>query len=187
MKTCRKFLVWLWLGALVPIWMVWIATVGSADEYVAFSLAGARQRIDAAAGEDWRREQPEVFKLAGVNKIRGFVYDREDGDLILVGKRDPARADLTLDDVVVALRARCRYQQWPLVSIGPAPDTEETQMQRVCFKGGIRDTGFGSTVLEADHLLKRVVMGLEEAGVVGLQTYWDRTVEEIARGSRSGS
>lgn len=59
--------------------------------------------------------------LGGINKVQGFVYDQKNGDLILVGDHEEGRAPLTLEDLVVALRERFRYNQWPLVSIDPTP------------------------------------------------------------------
>jgi tetratricopeptide (TPR) repeat protein len=152
----------------VPAW---------AEEYVAFSLGVARQRIERA-GEGWREKEPEIVSLAGINKVEGFVYDTAGGDLILVGEHEEGRAPLTLDDLVVALRARFRYNQWPLVSIDPTPDTKKTEMQHVRFEGGIDETAFGQALYEADYRLKEMGMGLKLPGIVGLKTYWDRSVEE---------
>lgn len=87
-----------------------------AAQYTAFSLKVAQQRIEKV-GETWRQSQPEVLGLGGTNHVEGFVYDEKNGDLILVGDHEEGRAPLTLDDLVVALRARFRYNQWPLVSI----------------------------------------------------------------------
>lgn len=73
------------------------------------------------------------MNLAGINKVEGFVFDSATGDLILVGQKEQDRTVLTLDDLIVALRARFRYNEWPLVSIDPTPDTEKTQMQHIRF------------------------------------------------------
>ena len=89
-----------------------------AAEYVAFSLRVAQKRIvSTPMGKDYRKLHPEVFTLGGITKIRGLVYDRKNEDVILVGERDPERSILTLDDFVVALRARFIHGKWPLVSI----------------------------------------------------------------------
>jgi len=89
-----------------------------AATYIAFSLRAAQQHIQQA-GEGWRTSGPQVLNLAGINKVEGFVYDGQSGDLIFVGEHDEGRASLTLDDLVVALQGRFRYGQWPLVSIDP--------------------------------------------------------------------
>ena len=145
--------------------------------YVAFSLKVARERIEKA-GDDFRQSEPDIWRLAGINKVRGFVYDRNEDDLILVGAIEPDRAPLTLDDLVVALRARLRYGEWPLVSIDPMPDTETTNLQKVRFEGGIRNTAFGMDLLAADYELKGLAMGYVEPGVPSLLSCWDR--EEAA-------
>jgi tetratricopeptide (TPR) repeat protein len=146
--------------------------------YTAYSLRAARQRIERA-GENWRWKEPEVLNLGGINKVEGFVWDGATGDLILVGQKEAGRAALTLDDLVVALRARFIHGKWPLVSIDPTADTEKTQMQHVRFEGGIEDTAFGQALFDADYRLKEIGMGLQATGVAGLRTAWERNVEEF--------
>jgi tetratricopeptide (TPR) repeat protein len=156
-----------------------------ADQYIAYSLKVAQERIEQA-GDDWRQKESEVASLGGINKVEGFVFDSTAGDLILVGKREEGRVALTLDDLVVALRARFRYNEWPLVSIDPTPDTEKTQMQHVRFEGGIEDTAFGQALFDADYRLKELSMGLSEPRISDFRTAWDREVEGIDSGGLSG-
>ena len=152
-----------------------------AGGYRAYSLRVARQRIEQGGG-DWRKASSEVLKLAGINRVEGFVYDETHEDLILVGHQEAGRAELTLDDLVVALRARFRYGQWPLVSIDPTPDTPKTQMQHVRYEGGIEGTAFGRALYEADYKLKEVSFGLAESGVPGIRIPWDALVQEADNG-----
>jgi len=157
-----------------------------ATQYIAYSLKVAQQRIENA-GLDWQKKEPEVFNLAQINHIDGFVYDKESGDLILVGQNEEGRAPLTLDDLVVALRARFRNHEWPLVSIDPTKDTKKTKMQKVRFEGGIRETAFGQSLFDADYQLEQMAMGLVEPGIPGLKTVWDRAIENLEKGARPGS
>lgn len=155
-----------------------------ADEYVAFSLKVAKERIvSTPKGKDYRKLHPEVFTLGGITAVRGLVYDRKTGDIILVGERDIDRAILTLDDFVVALRARFIHGKWPLVSIDPTEETKKTEMQIVRFEGGIEDTQFGEDLFDADYRLKKIGMGLLEAGLPGLKTYWDLGMERAKEGT----
>jgi tetratricopeptide (TPR) repeat protein/peptidoglycan hydrolase-like protein with peptidoglycan-binding domain len=149
--------------------------------YVAFSLKTARDRI-AAAGAGFRSTDGEVFWLSGINRVQGFVYDSETEDLILVGAREAGRAPLSLDDLVVALRARLVNGAWPLVSIDPLPNGKR---QRVRFEGGIEDTAFGQSLFEADYRLKEMVMGLVDSGVVGVRSVWDRKTTKSTSGAES--
>ena len=150
----------------------------SPGEFVAFSLKVAEERIRGVEdGQDYRPIYPEVFNLGGINAIHGLVYDREIDDVILVGKYNPSRQPLTLDDFVVALRARFIHGEWPVVSIDPSKDQSETRRQRVRFEGGIGGTQFGADLLDADYRLKQIGLGLRASGVPGLQTFWDVSVE----------
>lgn len=141
--------------------------------YVAFSLKVARERVQQA-GADFRSQAPEVWLLGGINRLRGFVYDRDNDDLILVGAIEAGRAPLTLDDLVVALRARLLLGEWPLVSIDPTPETEKTQLQDVRWKGGIGGTLFGLDLLTADYEMKGLALGYVEAGIPDFRSHWDR-------------
>ena len=156
-----------------------------AEEYVAFSL-GAAQRLIAQmpAGEDYRESQPEAFRLAGITRVRGLVYDRASDDAILIGQRDPEGTELTLDDVAVALQARLVRGEWPEVSIDPrAEGGDRSKRQDVRFKGGIEDTAFGYSLFGADYLLKKIGMNMTPAQVPGLRTDADLARQYGSAGS----
>jgi superkiller protein 3 len=165
--------------------LLYLTSVAFASQFTAFSLKVAQQRIEKA-GANWRQSESEVQNLGGINKVEGFVYDTAAKDLILVGDHESDRATLTLDDLVVALRARFRYNKWPLVSIDPTPETKATQMQHVRFDGGIQNTTFGQAMYDADYRLKQMAMGFTEPGIAGLKTYWDRCVDETETGITFG-
>jgi len=146
----------------------------SPGEYVAFSLHVAQKLLAGlGTGPNYRVVYPEVYNLGGMTQILGLVYDRQGPDLVLVGKYDPERQPLTLDDWAVALRARFIHNTWPEVSIDPTEETPKSAMQRVRFAGGIDDTQVGADLLEADYRLKQIAMGLLPAGIPGLPTYWE--------------
>jgi len=44
------------------------------------------------------------FHLCGITRIDGYVIDKENHDIILIGETDPKLPTLYLDDFVVALR-----------------------------------------------------------------------------------
>lgn len=151
----------------------------SPGEYVAFSLSAA-QKLITRVGEqkDYRVVHPEVYNLGGITAIHGLVHDRQRRDLILVGRYDPDRQPLTLDDFAVALRARFIHGKWPLLSIDPTEQTRKTVMQAVRTEGGIEDTQFDADFFNADYRLKRIGMGLIPVAVPGLKTYWDLSMDE---------
>jgi hypothetical protein len=155
--------------------LLWLFLPGRlfASEYVAFSLKVAERKI--MSDRNWRSS--EVFDLGGLTAIKGLVIDRETGDIILVGEKDPNRAPLTLDDFVVALRARFIYNQWPVVSIDPNEETEKTGMQTVRYEGGIQETQFGEDLYVADYNLKRIGIGFSPTGVENVPSYWDLSTE----------
>jgi tetratricopeptide (TPR) repeat protein len=75
---------------------------------VAYSLKVAETRTQEAErnGVNSRQRMPDIWSLGGITEPVAFVMDRQGGDVILVGERGSSRGALTLDDLVVALRAR---------------------------------------------------------------------------------
>ena len=70
------------------------------------------------------------------------------------------------------MRARFVHGQWPVVSIDPPTTRREPAYHTVRFEGGVRDTGFGLTLFEADYLLKKVGQGNVPTGVAAVPSEW---------------
>ena len=171
------------VAVFVSILLVFAESLHAA-EYVAFSFKVAQKRIESTPeDQDYRDLHPDVYILGGITATMGLVHDKKTGDAILVGERDPGRSTLTLDDVVVALRARFIYGKWPLVSIDPVPENEITGKQVVRYRGGIEDTQFGKDLFDADFTLKKIGMGLLPSGIPGFKTYRDLNMEGAKEGN----
>lgn len=149
--------------------LVFLALLGCVRQppdagYYAFSLRVADKMLAAGVSS------AELTNLAGITRICGMVFDRGNRDIILVGR---ARSDLPaipLEDLAVALRARLRLNEWPMVTIDFGPQTQQTGMQSVRFAGGIENSSFGRSFLESDLILKRYSLGLLEP-VAGVHSY----------------
>jgi len=141
-------------------------------DFIAFSLREAS--LQAKGGN----QEPELWGLGGINRIAGMIYDAEGKDIILIGFNRPELPPARLDDLVVALRARVSYGEFPLVSIDPVSDTENTKLQQVRFDGHLEDTAFGKDFLQCDVLLKRY--SLQQAkDVPGVPSYNALVAEDI--------
>ena len=172
---------------------------GETKTFIAYSMKVAQARVEEAMrkGEDFRKKQPDLFYLGGITKPWAVVLDTENNDWILVGERDPKSSILTLDDWVVALRARFIYpDKDPGVTIDPRPC--ETCLKsgkkegcshytklNVRFFGGVEDTHFGQVCFEADWLMKKIGLSLEKLPINNLKSYFDLCTEQI-RNSGSG-
>jgi len=155
-----------------------------AAEYIAFSLKVAQKKIlTTPKDKSYRKTHPEVFNLAGITKIKGFVYNRSTSDVILVGMRDPECAILTLDDFVVALRARFIHGKCPLVTIDRSPETEKMQLYVVHFEGGIENTQFAKDLLNAYCLLIRLAYSYISTGLEGVKSYRELSMDFTSRHS----
>jgi tetratricopeptide (TPR) repeat protein len=189
---------WNWLG--VGCWLLGLLAghpvmAQEQKTFIAFSMRVAQERVAEALRQrlDFRAHQPELFYLGGITKPWAVVLDTTTGDWILLGERDPQAAVLTLDDWVVALRARFIHpERDPGVSIDPLPSEacrkagkqescRDATRQTVRFFGGIEDTHFGQVCYEADWLMKKLGLALEKVAVPGLKPYYALAVEQAQR------
>jgi len=120
----------------------------------AFSLREADKLLQDGAGSQ------DLQHLGGITRLVGMVYDRENKDIILVGKTREDLPAITIDDLAVALRCRLLSDKYPCVSIDMTEETAQTGMQDVRFVGGIEHTQFGSDFLQSDVILKRYSLDL---------------------------
>lgn len=171
----------------VFIVIVSLCSVSFAGPYVAFSLR------EAASRSQMGQKTEELLNLAGMTRIVGMVHEPNE-DIILIGRMLDGQVGASLDDLVVALRARLIQNQWPTVSIDPTKDTLKTGLQKVTFLGGISGTQFGKDFLNSDIFLKKysleehqsadpvksyrfvcvddIKANLEAKGVRVIQTWW---------------
>lgn len=131
----------------------------------AFSLRQADRMLEEGSTAD-----QNLRTLGGITRITGMVFDRENADVILIGKVVEDLPPATLDDLVVALRCRLLKGQYPKVSIDMLEETQKTKLQEVRFEGGIERTQFGSDFLQSDVILKRYSLHLLSQ-VQGLSSY----------------
>lgn len=147
------------------------ATAGAAP-FVAYSLREAERRLTASG-----QRPAEVVQLGGITRLAGVVYDTRTGDLIIVGRVDRSAPPITLDDLVVAIRALWIHKAWPLVSIDKTPDTAATGKQVVRFEGGIAHTHFGNDTVAGDVVLKKLALDMLPTEVWGLRSYFALSAE----------
>lgn len=140
------------------------------EEYTAFSLKSA-QRLTTSNKSD-----SNVRQMAGITHLVAAVYDKDNDDIILVGKKGGKYPPISLDDWAVAARSVLKLKQDPAVSIDPTDETKTTKMQKVRFEGGLEDTQFGKDLLAADVVLKRLGLSTLSAEIFDLSSYLDLSV-----------
>ena len=147
--------------------------------FIAFSLKQAESRLRVA---------PASIHDLGISRPIGLVYDRKRQDLIVVGRAAPHEKPLTIADLEIAIRSRMpdgsSVAAWPLVSIDRTRDTPLTGQEVVRFEGGVRDSGFGSDMLEADLTLKRIGLSLIDPEIPGVRSYVALSAEELRQGAK---
>jgi len=163
------------LGLVAGALAVLSAVCGAADAatFRAFSLKAAEAKIKAI-GSWWRVSRKDILYLGQINALDGLVYDSSRGDIILVGRRVEGRSKLTLDDLVVALRSRLRYNKWPLVRPDVTPESPKTRELFIRMEGGLERTAFGQSVVEASEWLASVAAGTAKKPSQGLRSSWER-------------
>lgn len=144
------------------------------SKFVAFSLREAERMLT----ED-PNGSATVKKMGGMCRLVGLVYDRAGKDPIVIGQIGGDRG-VSLDDLVVAIRARLLEHAWPLVSIDKTQDTVRTGMQFVRFEGGVSGSQYGDDLLLADIALKRTALGLNSTAYPWLKTYVAMSSEDAS-------
>jgi hypothetical protein len=146
------------------------------DHFLAFSLKEAARQLKEG------RRTAELMELGGITRLSGMVYDGQNNDFIMVGLVKLGEPRLNLDDLVVAVRARLLKEEWPSVSIDKTPEMMKTGKQLVRFGGGVENTKYGSDLLKADVVLKKIGLGLIPTNVAGVKSYFDLSVDYIKQG-----
>ena len=143
-----------------------------AEQYTAYSLKRAQKFIAS------NKNNSNVRQMAGITHLVAAVYDKDNDDIILIGKKGGKYPPISLDDWAVAVRSVLKLKQDPAVSIDPTDETKTTKMQKVRFEGSLEDTQFGKDLLAADVVLKRLGLSTLSAEIFGLSSYLDLSVIE---------
>lgn len=143
--------------------------------YAAFSLTEAENRIRQ------RKDTEMVESMCGITRLLGVVVDAENRDVVLVGQLAPRDPPLSLPDLAVALRARFRQKQWPLVSIDRTAETATTGNQTIRFEGGIENTRMGEDLLKADIVLKRLSLNELPTDIWGFPSYFSLALQRAKK------
>jgi len=126
------------------------------SRYIAFSL---KQAFNAIGDNS---KSPLIKELAGINRVFGYLYDDGTDDIILIGGKYSSLPSANIEELIVALRSRIIYDEWPLVSIDPVEETTVSNLQEVRFAGHIHNTSLGDKLFRADVLLKEYSLGIIE-------------------------
>lgn len=157
---------------VVLIYIPLLASVSFANSYTAFSFKIAREQFKEY------RNNPQALNCAGITRPVALVYDTDNEDIILVGKKEEHQKPVSYDDWVVAARAILKNRKDPAVSIDRTKETDITKKQKVRFEGGLEDTQFGQDLLDADIILKRLGLGTQSAEIFGLRSYMDLSADD---------
>lgn len=149
-----------------------------------------------------------LLHLCGMTKIHGYVVDRGNRDLVLVGEKDTSLPSLHVDDFAVALRNVWQGAEPPGCSIDPDPqvmnelrrlaDDDSAKPDSPQFKAVLRkwkeecsrpqntrvigvgfETRFAKVMVEADYSMKRLVNGSVNLGIDGFSSLAEMTMRLV--------
>src|SRR5437867_11699691 len=122
------------IRALLLILLTSLSAKADPSALLAYSLREAERQLKGGTPAEG-----QLVELGGIKRVVGLVYDRENQDVILVGRTDSLGAPLDLSNLVVAMRSVLQ-NQWRAASIDPTPETQTTQNQKVRCDGDIANT-----------------------------------------------
>jgi tetratricopeptide (TPR) repeat protein len=118
--------------------------------------------------------ETKAATLGNLTRVRGYVQD-ETGRLFLVGQIEKNREPIPLDLFSASLRSVWKEGMFPFISIDPDP--MRIHSPHVVRIGGIpndlRDSEFVRILVDADYLMKRLILGRTASLVKGFQSLPD--------------
>ena len=167
----------------------------------------ARNALDAG-----KSIPTDLNHMMGMSWLEGFVVDEMNDDIVLVGRIQPERQPLHLDDVVVTLRNIWHRESYPYCSLDPRPK-DVMRLQRVLSErpdgkgfeslkahasrikkawgpqqvvlGGVpRNSRHAHVLIDADYHMKRISQSL--AQMDGVTSSMDRAITRFQQVIESG-
>jgi hypothetical protein len=119
----------------------------------------------------------ELAHLGGMNRIQGFMME-PDGEILLLGERDPSLPPIHLDDLVVALRNAFQvspaYQGVLGCTIDPWSESKDPwRVQQVKVFGMPASVAMAARHVAIDYELKKVSAGI--LALEGVPSLWEMT------------
>ncbi len=141
------------------------------DEY-RLSLLDFFQEAAAAQANG---KLPEGIRFVkGFTWFFGYIVDREHGDVILLGVKDPARPPIDIDCLVTALKAVAE-DKIPRCSLDEHPDP---RFQKSVVGGVPWQSRWAEIMIDADYDMKKVCQGHLDPKVPGLMSWYDRELTD---------
>ncbi len=153
----------------------------------------------------------EIARLSGITYLEGYVVDKENQDIILIGKSDRG-TEIYLDDLIANIRSIWNVHIPPYCSLDPqssdisgirriAADNKSPESldewrdlveqiknqwgpQSVDVRGVPRNSRLAHIMIDADYHMKKVSLGL--ADFVGIPSYLTRNISMRKDALRSG-
>jgi len=113
--------------------------------------------------------------LGGLTRLTGFALNRKTNEVYLLGKVEEDRPAIPLEFLTVALQTIWKRGLSPAISLDPDPeDFAGPQHVRVeSVPAEYRKSAFVRTMLDADYVMKRIMLGEEQPEIDGFQSAFD--------------
>lgn len=106
--------------------------------------------------------------LNAMDDIKGVRYDPDRAELVFIGQGTvPVAERIEIDDLVVAVKSVYEMNEFPGITFYsdvPTSTIYERGTWGVTYIGATKDTAFGQILYEADFLLKKLGLGIDEQG-----------------------
>lgn len=148
----------------------------------------------------------EISNLFGINRVYGYINDRENDDIILIGAKYVPANRILLEDFCDILNSVLYSNESPGCSIDPPP-AERDSLRKLMEKinkfsddfirdrflskwkkhpvfhktrvfGISKNTHIAKVMIDADYLMKKITDGSYKIGVKGFKSYMDLSLEE---------
>ena len=125
----------------------------------------------------YRSLPAELRYVRGFTWFFGYMIDRENADVILLGVKDPTRPPIDIDCLVTAIRSAYSGRV-PGCSLDPHPDS---RYQKSVVRGVPWNTRWAQVMIDADYDMKKVCQGHLNPHIAGLQSKYDMNLTHFKR------
>jgi Flp pilus assembly protein TadD len=154
----------------------------------ALTLISLRSLVTAAEpfNEKWNDLPARLRHPGQIARVVGYRIDKANDDILLIGEQIPGAPALSIDDLIVGVRTVWKENKTPFCSLDPDPGNIAGD-QQVRVAGVPANSGFAQVMLDADYLMKRMMLNLEKVESPGYESLIELFKKKIQQQMPTGS
>ncbi len=180
-------------------------------KHIAVSLRVLAEKASKSLDGGWPIDK-KLINLCSISRLEGYALEKDNNDVILIGRKEGREPSCQLDDLIVNIRNLYGQKAAPYCSLEPQPEnvlkmqqllsedkTTETLDQRrqviqriktawgpqmIDIRAIPRNSRLAHIMVDADYHMKKVSLGLDH--IPGITSYFEKTLEGVEQNLSTG-